>query len=65
MLLDATLDDLAGLSVHGNGAGAVDKAAGLDGLAVDARERLGSRGGEDGGLLGGHGDGNGRPFFGE
>lgn len=33
------LDDLPGLGVHGDGAGAVDGAIGYDGLGVDAFER--------------------------
>lgn len=53
MRLDVSVDQLAGLGVHGNGAGTVDGAVGDDGLVVDAGERLGGLVGEDGGF-GGH-----------
>jgi hypothetical protein len=51
--LDVAVDQLASLSVHGDGAGDEDHAIGLDGLAVDARERLGSLVGENSNF-GGH-----------
>lgn len=53
MRLDVSVDQLAGLGVHGDGAGTVDGAIGDDGLVVDAGERLGGLVGEDGGF-GGH-----------
>ena len=52
MGLDITIDELARLGVHGYGARHVNEATGLDGLAVDARERLRGVGGKDRGLLG-------------
>lgn len=51
MSLDVTRNELHGNGVHGHGARDKDKAVGLDGLAVDAGEGLGSLGGEDGDLL--------------
>lgn len=53
--LDVAVNQLAGLGVHGDGAGDEDHAVGLDGLAVDARQRRRGVLGEDG-LLGGHCD---------
>lgn len=50
MSLDITVNQLASLGVHGNGARDKDHAIGLDGLAVDARERLGSLVSEDSNL---------------
>jgi hypothetical protein len=51
--LNVTIDDLSRLCVHRNSPGAVDKSIGDNGLAVDARKRWRSLGGEDRGL-GGH-----------
>lgn len=52
--LDVTVNDLHRHRVHWHGAGAEDHAIGDDGLAVDARQGLGSLIGEDGGLGRGH-----------
>lgn len=51
--LDVARNQLHGLGVHGHGARDENHAIGLDGLAVNARERLGSLVGEDS-SLGGH-----------
>jgi hypothetical protein len=45
--LDIAVNQLASLGVHGDGARDKDHAIGLDGLAVDAGERLGSLVSED------------------
>lgn len=51
--LHIAINQLAGGSVHGDSAGAVNDAIGDDGLGVDAGEGLGGLIGEDWGL-GGH-----------
>lgn len=55
MSLDITINELHGNGVHGDSAGDEDHAVGLDGLAVDAGERLGGLVG-DNGFLGRHND---------
>lgn len=55
MSLDVAVNQLASLGVQGNSARDEDHAIGLDGLAVNARERLGSLVGTNSNL-GGHCD---------
>lgn len=50
--LDVAVNELAGLSVHGDSAGAEDHAIGNNGLGVDAGKRLGSLVGEGSDLVG-------------